>query len=187
MCFGPTWPEVRAGPPKHSGPGCRSPPLSIHQSVNSAEQSANMMNGGITMDKPLVTIKYKTANGSEICVEVSTPVKELLEQSTRQIQSQRRQDRRYLDYTDFTDGLTDAAMRYPDQNNPADLVIRMESYKRLHLAMNQLPEAQRRRLHLHFVNDLTHRQIAEMEGVNRATISHSIDRALKQLHKLLVD
>ena len=56
------------------------------------------------MYKPLVTIKYKTVNGSEICVEVSTPVKELLEQSTRQIQSQRRQDRRYLDYTDFIDG-----------------------------------------------------------------------------------
>jgi len=37
------------------------------------------------MDKPLVTIKYKTANGSEICVEVSTSVKELLEQSDRQI------------------------------------------------------------------------------------------------------
>lgn len=139
------------------------------------------------MDKPLVTIKYKTTNGNEIYVEVSTPVKELLEQSTRQIQSQRRQDRRYLDYTDFIDGLTDAAMRYPDQNNPADLVIKMESYKRLYLAMSQLSEAQRRRLHLHFVNDLTHRQIAEMEGVNRATVSHSIDRALKQLHKLLAE
>lgn len=31
------------------------------------------------MDKPLVTIKYKTADGKQICVEVSTAVKELLE------------------------------------------------------------------------------------------------------------
>ena len=30
------------------------------------------------MDKPLVKIEYKTANGSRICVEVSTSVKELL-------------------------------------------------------------------------------------------------------------
>ncbi|MPM94186.1 hypothetical protein SDC9_141331 [bioreactor metagenome] len=68
-------------------------------------------------------------------------------------------------------------MGYPDQNNPADLVIKMESYRRLHFAMNQLSEAQRRRIHLHFVNDLTHRKIAEM----RVTGSHSIHRALKQL------
>ena len=31
------------------------------------------------MDKTLVTITYKTASGSRICVEVSTPVKELLD------------------------------------------------------------------------------------------------------------
>ena len=37
-----------------------------------------MMNGGKVMDKPLVKIEYKTANGSRICVEVSTSVKELL-------------------------------------------------------------------------------------------------------------
>ena len=56
------------------------------------------------MDKPFVTITYKLANGSQICVEVSTSVKELLEQSDRQIRSQRRQDRRHLDFAVLTDG-----------------------------------------------------------------------------------
>lgn len=138
------------------------------------------------MDKPLVTIKYKTANGSEICVEVSTPVKELLEQSTRQIQSQRRQDRRHLDYVDFIDGLTDTAMMNP-QEDIADLVIRMESYQRLHTAINQLSDIQRRRLTLNFIDNLTHRQIAEIEGVDQAAIGRSIKRALNQLYKLLAE
>lgn len=39
------------------------------------------------MDSRFVTIKYKTADGRQICVEVSTAVKELLEQSDRQIRS----------------------------------------------------------------------------------------------------
>lgn len=138
------------------------------------------------MDKPLVTIKYKTANGSEICVEVSTPVKELLEQSSRQIQSQRRQDRRHLDYVDYIDGLTDTAMRNP-QEDIADLVIRMESYQRLHTAINQLSDIQRRRLTLNFIDNLTHRQIAEIEGVDQAAIGRSIKRALNQLCKLLAE
>jgi len=139
------------------------------------------------MDNALVTIKYKTANGNEICIEVSPPVKELLEQSDRQIRSQRRQDRRYLDYKEFIDGLTDATMKYLQQTDAADLVIRMESYRRLYAAVCKLPEVQRRRLLLHYSDNLTHRQIAELEGVNQSAIGHSITRALKQLRKLIVD
>ena len=138
------------------------------------------------MDKPLVTIEYKTADGSRICVEVSTSVKELLEQSDRQIRSQRRQDRRYLDYMDFIEGLTDTTMIHP-QADAADLVIRMESYRQLYTAIRKLSEVQRRRLLLYFKDDLTHRQIADLEGVDRATVSHSIERALKQLYKHLTD
>ena len=62
------------------------------------------------MDKPLVKISYKLANGSQICVEVSTSVQELLEQSDRQIRSQRRQDRRHLDFKVSTDGNSDSPL-----------------------------------------------------------------------------
>ena len=139
------------------------------------------------MVEPLVTIKYKTANGSEICIEVTPPVKELLEQSDRQIRSQRRQDRRYLDYKDFIDGLTDTAMNNPQQADAADLVIKMESYRQLYAAVCKLSEVQRRRLLLHFSDNLTHRQITELEGVNQSAIGQSITRALKQLKQLLAD
>jgi RNA polymerase sigma factor (sigma-70 family) len=138
------------------------------------------------MDKPLVTITYKTASGKRICVEVSNPVKGLLEQSDRQIRSQRRQDRRHLDYMDFIDGLTDATMNDP-QADATDLVMKMESYRQLYAAVNKLPEAQRRRLLLHFVDNLTYRQIAELEGVNPFAVSHSIKHALIQLKKYLTD
>ncbi len=138
------------------------------------------------MDKPFVTITYKTADGKQLCVEVSTSVKELLEQSDRQIRSQRRQDRRHLAYIDFAGSLTDRAIDYP-QEDAADFIIRMESYERLYAEINQLSEAQRRRLLLHFVDNLTHRQIAELEGVNQAAIGRSIKRALKQLYKHLPD
>ena len=40
------------------------------------------------MNNTLVTIKYKLANGKQrICIYVSIPVKELIEQSYRQIRS----------------------------------------------------------------------------------------------------
>jgi RNA polymerase sigma factor (sigma-70 family) len=142
------------------------------------------MNGGKIMDNQFVKITYKTADGRRICVEVTTSVKELLEQSDRQIRSQRRQDRRYIDYMDFIDGLTDAAMNY-QQEDAANLLIRIESYRQLYMAVNKLPKAQRRRLLLHFVDNLSYRQIAELEGINQSTVGRSINRALIQLKKQL--
>ena len=136
------------------------------------------------MEKSLVTITYKTTNGNRVCVEVSTPVKELLEQSDRQIRSQRRQDRRHLDYMDFIDGLTDADMKDP-QADAADLVMKMESYRQLYAAISKLSEVQRRRLLLHFMDNLTYRQIAKLEKADFRTIGRSIERALIQLQKYL--
>lgn len=142
-----------------------------------------MMNGGKIMDKPLVKIEYKTANGSRICVEVSTSVKELLEQSDRQIRSQRRQDRRYLDFTPLTDEVLEISLLgvYEDT---ADLLERMECNARLHKAISKLTEVQRRRLNLYYFEGLTYSQIAKLEGVSHRAVIYSIEQALKQLKTL---
>lgn len=135
------------------------------------------------MDKPLVKIEYKTANGSRICVEVSTSVKELLEQSDRQIRSQRRQDRRYLDFTPLTDEVLEISLLgvYEDT---ADLLERMECNARLHKAISKLTEVQRRRLNLYYFEGLTYSQIAKLEGVSHRAVIYSIEQALKQLKTL---
>lgn len=137
------------------------------------------------MDKTLVSIKYKTADGNEICVDVSTSVKELLEQSDRQIRSQRRQDRRYLYNMGFIDCFSDNAMRYPVQEDTADLVVKEESYIQLYTAIGELSQIQRKRLLLHFVENLTYRQIADIEKVDYRTVGHSIKRALEKLQTQL--
>jgi RNA polymerase sigma factor (sigma-70 family) len=141
-----------------------------------------MMNGGKIMDKPLVTIKYKTANGSEICVEVSTPVKELLEQSTRQIQSQRRQDRRHLDFAVHTDEDLDTSL-LPAYEDTADLLERLERNTRLHEAIGKLTQVQQRRVRLYFFEGLSYSQIARLEGVNYRSVIDSIKQAIKRLGK----
>jgi len=132
------------------------------------------------MDNPLVTIKYKTADGKRICVEVSTAVKELLEQSDRQIRSQGRQDRRYLDYAEYIDGVTSSTMATP-QEDIADLLMKMELVKQLHAAMDKLTVTQRRRLMLYFYHGFSYRKIAEMEKVNHTTVSESVARAIQIL------
>jgi len=142
-----------------------------------------MMNGGKIMDKPLVTIEYKTANGSRICVEVSTSVKELLEQSDRQIRSQRRQDRRHLDFAVSTDGNSDSPL-LPTCEDTADLLERMERDTRLHKAIGKLTEVQQRRLRLYYFDGLNYSQIARLEGISCRTAIDTIEQAKKRLRKL---
>ena len=135
------------------------------------------------MGKPFVTITYKTADGKRICVEVSTSVKELLEQSDRQIRSQRRQDRRHLNFAVHTDEDL-ATSLLPAYEDAADLLEEMERNARLYEAINKLTEVQRRRLRLYYFDELSYSRIARLEGVSTQTVFSTIEKALKRLRKL---
>ena len=104
----------------------------------------------------------------------------LLEQSDRQIRSQGRKDRRYLDYAEYIDGVTNATMTTP-QEDVADLLIKMELVKQLHAAMDKLTETQRRRLILYYYHGLTYRRIAEIEKVDHKAVITSVARAIQIL------
>jgi len=132
----------------------------------------------------LFIIVYKLTNGKRIRLEVTSEVKELLEQSDRQIRSQRRQDRRHLEKEEYEDGLTDTTIVYPHEDF-ADLVIKMDSYKQLYAALEKLSVTQRRRLRMRFFERLTYRRIAEIENVSHKAVEDSIIRALKRLKAIL--
>lgn len=136
------------------------------------------------MDKSFVTIEYKIDSTKRISIEVSASVKEVLEQTTRQIQSQRRQDRRRIDFTPLTDEFLELSVKAASEDT-AVLYEQIEQSQRLYAAMEQLTEIQRNRVYLYYFRGLNHREIAEMEGVNKSSIGHSLKLALKQLHKIL--
>ncbi|MDR1705864.1 MAG: hypothetical protein LBS19_14445 [Clostridiales bacterium] len=134
------------------------------------------------MDYPFAEIVYKLADGKRIHLVVTMEVKSLLEQADRQIRSQRRQERRR--HTEYVDGVTDTTTILP-QEDFADLIMRMDSYHRLHAAIGKLSDAQRRRVLLHYFGGFTHKQIAEFDGVAPMTVTDSIQQARKRLKKLL--
>ena len=136
------------------------------------------------MEEPLITIIYKLADGKRIRIEVTSEVVDALEQSDRQIRSQRRQDRRYLIHTGFIAEFDDHTMAAPIEDT-ADLLIRMDSYKQLHAALEKLSEVQRRRLVKRFFDGMTYCEIADKENVSLNAVKDSITRALKKLKNLL--
>ena len=136
------------------------------------------------MEEPLITLIYKLADGKRISIEVTSEVVDALEQSDRQIRSKRRQDRRYLKYTGYIAEFDDHAM-VALQEDTADLLIRMDSYKQLYSTLEKLSEVQRRRLIKRFFDGKIYCDIADSENVNYKTVVESIAGALKKLEKLL--
>ena len=130
------------------------------------------------MDKKLIPIKYITAEGKWICVDVSKAVKELLEQSDRQIRSQRRQDRRH--HTEYRKDMIESIAIYPHEDY-ADLIHQMDINRKLHIAISKLPDVQQRRLRMYYFSGLTCMEIAKYEDVHHSTVVRSLAQARKTL------
>lgn len=64
-------------------------------------------------------------------------------------------------------------------------VLKKLEMERLHRAISQLPEIQRRRIIFYYFENLTYEQIAMLEGCTITPIKNSIDKALKNLKKIL--
>ena len=73
------------------------------------------------------------------------------------------------------------------QEDTADLLIRMDSYKQLHSALDRLSAMQKRRLSMYYFMDMTYRQIADEEGVAFNTIARSVERAHDKLKRILAE
>ena len=73
---------------------------------------------------------------------------------------------------------------FSKEESVEETVLRSIEYERLHRAISELPETQRRRLILYCFEGLTYEQIARMEGCTIMPVKRSIDSAIKKL-KLL--
>lgn len=66
-----------------------------------------------------------------------------------------------------------------------DAVLRNIEYERLHRAISELPETQRRRLTLYYFRGLTYEQIAKMEGCSHPAVIKSVSAAIEKIRKIL--
>ena len=66
-----------------------------------------------------------------------------------------------------------------------DRVYRRIMYQKLHKAIDQLPEIQRKRVLLYYFEGHTYEQIAQMEECSKRAVKFSVDIALKKLKDYL--
>ena len=64
-----------------------------------------------------------------------------------------------------------------------DEIIMKANFQELREAIEQLPKIQRRRIKMHYFNEMTQQQIADFEAVDIRAIQYSLQIALKNLKK----
>lgn len=66
-----------------------------------------------------------------------------------------------------------------------DIVLKKIQAEKLHKAINNLPERQRRRMQLYYFEGMTYEQIAKKEGCTKMPVKRSIEAAIERLRKEL--
>lgn len=91
---------------------------------------------------------------------------------------------RHYEQSEVTELTLNRRAAKPPEGVEETVVQRIEADK-LHQAIAQLPEKQRRRLVLYYFGEFTYEQIATMEGCKFQVIAKSIKAAEKSLKKIL--
>ncbi len=83
----------------------------------------------------------------------------------------------------YVEGETEYIYSVFSKDEPEDIVVQMDEVECLRKAVETLTDIQKRRLKLYFYNDLTAREIAELEGVSHKNVLKSLNEAIKKIQK----
>lgn len=69
--------------------------------------------------------------------------------------------------------------------SPEEIYERKMSNQELYAVINSLPEKQAKRIYAHFFLNMSKAEIARIEDVSKAAVTHSIEQGLKRIEKFL--
>ena len=130
---------------------------------------------------------YITINGEKICV--SEEVYSAYRQMRRQERTQDEKDSRnfVLKYEDFADGEITGEEQIYDFLQPSveELALTNIIYRKLHRAIEMLPQAEKELISDLYFNGYSMRTIAEKQGVSHMTIQRQVQKILAKLKNFI--
>ena len=139
---------------------------------------------GINTATPHYYLSFVDSNNMERCVEIDKSLFDAFDRfELEDISFMHKVDKHYERTEQTEASLNKRAMK--PQESVEEIVSQRIEVDRLHQAIAQLPEKQRRRLVLYYFGEFTYEQIAEMEGCTKRAVKFSVDIALKNLKENL--
>lgn len=122
---------------------------------------------------------------NDFFLEVSDSLAELLKSLKRKDHADYEYRRFHKSYysLDADDGIDSDMILFV--LSPEETFERKLSHQELYASINSLPEKQAKRIYAYFFLGISKAEIARIEGVNKSTVSRSIDQALKKIENFL--
>ena len=140
---------------------------------------------GINTATPHYYLSFVDSNNVERCVEIDKPLFDAFDRfELEDISFMHKVDKHY-ERTEQTEASLNKRAVKP-QESVEEIVSQRIEVDRLHQAIAQLPEKQRRRLVLYYFGEFTYEQIADMEGCTISPVKRSIEKAIENLKNFLI-
>ena len=139
---------------------------------------------GIETETPKYYVSFIDGLGDKHCIEIEKELFALLDRFELDDLSFLNEVDRHYEHSE----LDEVSLERRALNKPLSIeetVIQEIRNKELHIAIDTLPEKQRKRLKLYYFENLTYEKIAKLEGCKYQTIQESICAALKKIKKIL--
>ena len=127
-------------------------------------------------------VSFTDGQGIHRETEVSRPVYVEFLRFIRIERNLRRWDERHLEQSELTDETLYSRALYPPKSVEETAFDSLRN-EQLRLAIQELPEIQRRRFVLYHEFGLTYQQIADMEGCTKMPVKRAIERAEEKIRE----
>ena len=140
---------------------------------------------GSKTSNPRYFLSFKDSGGVDRCMEIDKPLFDAFDEfELDDVSFMNEVDRHYEQSEQTEQSLNRRAVK-PQESVEETVSQRMEA-DRLHQAIAQLPEKQRRRLVLYYFGEFTYEQIADMERCTISPVKRSIEKAIEKLKIFLI-
>lgn len=137
---------------------------------------------GINSDEPHFYLSFGDSEGIRQCLEINKELYVMLDKFELEDLSIMNEMDNHYEHSELTEqSLNARAATEPESLD--EIVFRRLQVERLHTAISQLPEIQRRRVSLYYFDGLTYEQIAKMEGCTKMAVKKSVDGAIENLKR----
>ena len=143
-----------------------------------------MINRLINPTKGHILIDGEDINNKNNEVQVSKEIYEAMDRFELDDLKELNEYDRHIEHSELTDNKLNTRI----MNKPLsveDSVIRKSSYENLMIAINLLPEIQKRRIKKYYFDEKTLKEIAKEEHCTHRAVKFSLDIAIKKLKEIL--
>lgn len=129
-------------------------------------------------------VKFKDNKKETHYVEVNAQIYEIFDKFELRDLSELNEYDNHIEHLELYDETLERRIIHK-QELIEDVIIRKVTFEKLHYAIQQLSEIEKRRIKMYYFEDKTLEEIAKIENTSHQAISKSLQNSIKKLKKLL--